>query len=117
MIMTRHIRSAITAVRHPLLITPTISRYLHCECSASVRSFKHHTRVKPAIIRNGETSNHLARQFKVSEPNKVWVTDMTYIRTYEGLLQKVLPEQYRIVLSVGSAENSRTALRWLPRLG
>ncbi|MNE83973.1 hypothetical protein D3C80_1808380 [compost metagenome] len=30
--------------------------------------------------------NHLARQFKVSEPNKVWVTDITYIRTYEGWL-------------------------------
>lgn len=30
--------------------------------------------------------NHLARQFKVSEPNKVWVTDITYIRTYESWL-------------------------------
>jgi putative transposase len=30
--------------------------------------------------------NHLARQFKVSEPHKVWVTDITYIRTYEGWL-------------------------------
>jgi len=30
--------------------------------------------------------NHQARQFKVSEPNKVWVTDITYIRTYEGWL-------------------------------
>ncbi len=30
--------------------------------------------------------NHVARQFKVSEPNKVWVTDISYIRTYEGWL-------------------------------
>ncbi len=30
--------------------------------------------------------NHLARQFKVSEPNKVWVTDITYVRSYEGWL-------------------------------
>lgn len=27
--------------------------------------------------------NNLARQFKVSEPNKLWETDMTYILTYE----------------------------------
>jgi len=30
--------------------------------------------------------NRLERQFNVSEPNKVWVTDITYIRTYEGWL-------------------------------
>ena len=28
----------------------------------------------------------LERKFNVSEPNKVWVTDITYIRTYEGWL-------------------------------
>lgn len=30
--------------------------------------------------------NHLQRQFDVIEPNKVWVTDITYIRTHEGWL-------------------------------
>lgn len=30
--------------------------------------------------------NHLNRQFDVAEPNKVWVTDITFIRTYEGFL-------------------------------
>jgi len=30
--------------------------------------------------------NLLDRQFDVIEPNKVWVTDITYIRTYEGWL-------------------------------
>ena len=30
--------------------------------------------------------NHLRRQFDVTEPNKVWVTDITYPRTYEGWL-------------------------------
>lgn len=30
--------------------------------------------------------NHLQRQFDVQEPNRVWVTDITYIRTYEGWL-------------------------------
>lgn len=28
--------------------------------------------------------NHLERRFNVTEPNKFWVTDMTYIRAYEG---------------------------------
>lgn len=30
--------------------------------------------------------NLLERKFNVTEPNKVWVTDITYIRTYEGWL-------------------------------
>jgi len=30
--------------------------------------------------------NHLQRQFDVIEPDKVWVTDITYIRTHEGWL-------------------------------
>jgi len=30
--------------------------------------------------------NHVAQQFDVMEPNKVWVTDITYIRTHEGWL-------------------------------
>lgn len=39
---------------------------------------------------SGEAStvapNLLKREFNVTEPNKVWVTDITYIRTYEGWL-------------------------------
>lgn len=30
--------------------------------------------------------NVLQRQFTVSKPNKVWVTDITYIRTWQGWL-------------------------------
>jgi hypothetical protein len=30
--------------------------------------------------------NHLARAFQPAEPNQSWVTDITYIRTHEGLL-------------------------------
>ena len=30
--------------------------------------------------------NRLQQQFDVSEPNRAWVTDITYIRTYEGWL-------------------------------
>jgi len=35
---------------------------------------------KPSII----TDNTLNRQFEVSAPDRVWVTDITYIKTYEG---------------------------------
>ena len=44
--------------------------------------------------------NLLKRQFDVVDPNKVWVTDITYIRTYEGwlYLAMVLDLFYRQVV-------------------
>lgn len=51
----------------------------------SQRGYKRH----PGF-RGGDASqiapNTLDRQFDVDAPNKVWVTDFTYIRTYEGWL-------------------------------
>ncbi|MCS0588224.1 IS3 family transposase, partial [Massilia norwichensis] len=43
---------------------------------------KHKNGGAPSIV----APNHLQRQFDVTEPNKVWVTDITYLRTYEGWL-------------------------------
>lgn len=37
---------------------------------------------KPAVL----VPNHLKRQFNVSQPNRAWVTDITYIRTWQGWL-------------------------------
>ena len=37
---------------------------------------------KPAIL----VPNHLKRQFNASHPNRAWVTDITYIRTWQGWL-------------------------------
>jgi putative transposase len=37
---------------------------------------------KPAVL----AENHLNQDFDVQQPNKAWVTDITYIRTYEGWL-------------------------------
>lgn len=37
---------------------------------------------KPAIV----VDNQLQQDFKVSHPDQVWVTDITYIKTYEGWL-------------------------------
>jgi len=33
-----------------------------------------------------DIANHLAREFDIKQSNQVWVTDITYIRTYEGWL-------------------------------
>ena len=37
---------------------------------------------KPAVV----AANALDRQFEVDTPDKVWVTDITYIKTHEGWL-------------------------------
>ena len=37
---------------------------------------------KPSVV----SPNRLEQQFDVAEPNKAWVTDITYIRTHEGWL-------------------------------
>jgi len=37
---------------------------------------------RPAVI----APNHVQQDFDVAEPNRVWVTDITYIRTFEGWL-------------------------------
>jgi putative transposase len=41
-----------------------------------------HKAGKPALA----ADNHVNREFEVSTPNQVWVTDITYIRTHEGWL-------------------------------
>lgn len=41
-----------------------------------------HYNGKPAVV----SPNHLDRQVKVPAPNVAWVTNITYIRTYEGWL-------------------------------
>ena len=37
---------------------------------------------RPSVV----APNHVQQQFDVAEPNRVWVTDITYIRTHEGWL-------------------------------
>ena len=37
---------------------------------------------KPSVV----APNHVQQQFDVQAPNKIWVTDITYIRTHEGWL-------------------------------
>ena len=50
----------------------------------SVRGYKQprHRIGKPAVA----APNRLQRQFTFEQPDQAWVTDITYIRTYEGWL-------------------------------
>ncbi len=47
------------------------------------RCFKRTTRQKAGRL---AAPNHLAQQFVVSQPNRVWLADITYVRTLEGWL-------------------------------
>ena len=62
-----------------------IYRLLHSEGIKSQVGYKKHRGIKrgpPATV----APNHVQQQFDVAEPDEVWVTDITYIRTYEGWL-------------------------------
>jgi len=50
----------------------------------AIRNYKRPRYVKgtPSLV----TPNYLQREFVVAEPDRVWVTDITYIRTWEGWL-------------------------------
>lgn len=65
---------------------------------------------KPAI----EAPDHLQRQFTVDEPNRAWVTDITYIRTHEGWLYLAvvvdLFSRHVVGWSMGSRIDSRLPL-------
>ena len=52
---------------------------------ASVRGYKRHPGFKGGPVSTA-AANTLNREFEVAAPNKVWVTDFTYIRTHEGWL-------------------------------
>ncbi len=65
---------------------------------------------KPAIV----APDYLQRQFTVDEPNRAWVTDITYIRTHEGWLYLAvvvdLFSRHVVGWSMGSRIDSRLAL-------
>jgi putative transposase len=50
----------------------------------AIRGYKRprHRAGKPAVV----APNRLKRKFTVARPDAVWVTDITYIRTWEGWL-------------------------------
>jgi putative transposase len=56
-----------------------VERIMRTNKIRAVRGYKspRHIAGRPSLI----APNHLQRQFTVDAPNKVWVTDITYIRT------------------------------------
>ena len=61
-----------------------VYRLMRAEGLQSQRGYKRRTYYggKPANV----ADNILERDFSVAKPNQTWVTDITYIRTYEGWL-------------------------------
>lgn len=57
-----------------------VERLMRVHKIKAVRGYKSPRRIagRPSII----APNHLQREFTVDAPNKVWVTDITYIRTW-----------------------------------
>ena len=56
--------------------------------------------------------NILQRQFTVTRPNKAWVTDITYIRTWQGWLYvAVVLDLFGIGIPIGVAEVWRGSAR------
>ena len=54
---------------------------------AQLRSVRGYKRPRYKVGKPATTAPHLLqREFTVAQPDKVWVTDITYIRTYEGWL-------------------------------
>jgi putative transposase len=62
-----------------------VHRIMQAAKIKSLRGYKHR-QVYRAGAPSAIAANHLDRAFDVSEPNRVWGTDITYIRTYEGWL-------------------------------
>ena len=63
---------------------------------------------KPALV----APNQLQRQFQQDEPDQAWVTDITYIRTYEGwlYLAAVLDLHSRAVVGWSMGSRIQTSL-------
>ncbi|MFC6282705.1 MULTISPECIES: IS3 family transposase [Polaromonas] len=61
-----------------------VARIMHANKIKAVRGYKSPRTVigRPSIV----SPNRLNREFTVDEPDRVWVTDITYIRTWQGWL-------------------------------
>jgi putative transposase len=61
-----------------------VARLMRANGIKALRGYKAPRRIagRPSII----APNKLQREFSVEQPNRVWVTDVTYIRTWQGWL-------------------------------
>ena len=63
---------------------PTVVKYMRIMGLRSVLTPKFRVRTTDSNHKNHIADNLLDREFKVLEPNKFWVSDITYIRTRSG---------------------------------
>lgn len=68
---------------------------------------KRRWQMKPSSERPVGVENHLDRQFSAEEPNRKWVTDITYIRTGEGWLYLCIVKDLCTGIVVGWSMSSR----------
>jgi putative transposase len=61
-----------------------VARIMRSHKIRAIRGYKNHRHVagRPSIL----NPNRLNREFTVSAPDRAWVTDITYIRTWQGWL-------------------------------
>ncbi len=61
-----------------------VARIMRANKITAVRGYKSPPRIagRPSIL----APNRVNREFKVAKPDTVWVTDITYIRTWQGWL-------------------------------
>lgn len=61
-----------------------IARLMRKASIRAVRAYRkpRYVNSKPSIVAH----NHLDRHFTVTKPDEAWVTDITYVRTYQGWL-------------------------------
>lgn len=81
---SRRIRKALNALGFPVGRRKT--RSLMREANVLVRYKKKYKVTTNSNHKQPVFENVLNRQFQVTEPNRAWVSDMTYIRTHEGWL-------------------------------
>lgn len=73
------------------------------------KSWKKTTRVNKSSV---AAPNHLQQNFKVNSPNKVWVSDITYVPTLEGWLYVSISMDlfFRKIVGLGMGSSLHTSL-------
>lgn len=77
-----------------------VARIMRINSIRAIRGYKAHRRItgRPSII----APNRLQREFTVAARDKAWVTDITYIRTWQGWLYRSIWRSWSISMHARS---------------
>ena len=97
---------------------PTVVKYMRLQGLRSILTPKFRVRTTDSNHKNHIAENLLDREFKVLEPNKFWVSDITYIRTKNGFdyLTTVIDLFDRKVIGWSQSSDMTTANTVIPAL-